>query len=79
MSRVKLRNAASRRFKSQTNATCLIWKAMMVTEMSFRKLAAPELVAKMVNGRNTKTERKFDRTRTPPNPFTDLLKRPQKG
>ena len=29
-SRVRLRTAASRRFKSQTNATCLIWKTMMV-------------------------------------------------
>ena len=46
-SRVRLRTAASRRFKSQTNATCLIWKTMMVAEMSFRKLNAPELVEKV--------------------------------
>ena len=37
----RLRTAASRRFKSQLNATCLIWKTMMVAEMSFRKLNAP--------------------------------------
>ena len=49
-SRVRLRTAASRRFKSQVNATCLIWKTMMVAEMSFRKLDAPELVAKVVDG-----------------------------
>jgi transposase-like protein len=49
-SRVRLRTAASRRFKSQVNATCLIWKTLMVAEMSFRKLNAPELVAKVVDG-----------------------------
>jgi transposase-like protein len=49
-SRVRLRTAASRRFKSQTNATCLIWKTMMVAEMSFRKLNAPELVDKVARG-----------------------------
>jgi putative transposase len=49
-SRVRLRTAASRRFKSQTNATCLIWKTMMVAEMSFRKLNAPELVEKVAQG-----------------------------
>ena len=49
-SRVRLRTAASRRFKSQVNATCLIWKTMMVAEMSFRKLNAPHLVAKVAGG-----------------------------
>ena len=49
-SRVRLRTTASRRFKSQVNATCLIWKTLMVAEMSFRKLDAPELVAKVVDG-----------------------------
>ena len=49
-SRVRLRTAASRRFKSQTNATCLIWKTMMVAQMSFRKLNAPELVEKVARG-----------------------------
>jgi len=49
-SRVRLRTAASRRFKSQVNATCLIWKTLMVAEMSFRRLNAPELVAKVVDG-----------------------------
>jgi putative transposase len=50
-SRVRLRTAASRRFKSQVNATCLIWKTMMVAEMSFRKLNAPHLVEKVAEGR----------------------------
>jgi transposase-like protein len=49
-SRVRLRTAASRRFKSQVNATCLIWKTLMVAELSFRKLNAPHLVAKVANG-----------------------------
>jgi putative transposase len=50
-SRVRLRTAASRRFKSAVNATCLIWKTMMVAEMSFRKLNAPHLVEKVAEGR----------------------------
>jgi len=50
-SRVRLRTAASRRFKSQVNATCLIWRTMMVAEMSFRKLNAPHLVGKVAEGR----------------------------
>ncbi len=49
-SRVRLRTAASRRFKSQVNATCLIWKTMMVAETSFRKLDAPHLVEKVARG-----------------------------
>jgi len=49
-SRVRLRTEASRRFKSQINATCLIWKTMMVAEMSFRKLNAPYLVEKVARG-----------------------------
>jgi len=49
-SRVRLRTAASRRFKSQVNATCLIWKTLMVAEMSFRKLNAPHLVDKVARG-----------------------------
>lgn len=50
-SRVRLRTAASRRFKSQINATCLIWKTMMIAEMRFRKLNAPHLVEKVAEGK----------------------------
>lgn len=50
-SRVRLRTTASRRFKSQINATCLIWKTLMVAEMSFRKLNAPHLVEKLAEGK----------------------------
>jgi putative transposase len=49
-SRVRLRTTASRRFKSQINATCLIWKTLMVAELSFRKLNAPHLVEKVAEG-----------------------------
>lgn len=49
-SRVRLRTAASRRFKSQINATCLIWKTMMLAELSFRKLNAPHLVESVARG-----------------------------
>jgi putative transposase len=50
-SRVRLRTTASRRFKSQINATCLIWKTMLLAEMSFRKLNAPNLVEKVAEGK----------------------------
>ena len=50
-SRVRLRTAASRRFKSQVNATCLIWKTLTVAELSFRKLDAPHLVEKVAEGK----------------------------
>jgi putative transposase len=49
-SRVRLRTSASRRFKSQVNATCLIWKTLRVAEKSFRKLDAPQLVEKVAQG-----------------------------
>lgn len=49
-SRVRLRTSASRRFKSQVNATCLIWKTLMIAEMSFRKLDALKLVDKVARG-----------------------------
>jgi putative transposase len=49
-SRVRLRTAASRRFKSSVNATCLIWKTLMVAELSFRKLNAPHLVEQVAHG-----------------------------
>jgi transposase-like protein len=49
-SRVRLRTEASRRFKWQVNATCLIWKTIMVAELSFRKLNAPHLVESVARG-----------------------------
>ena len=74
-SRVRLRTTASRRFKSQVNATCLIWKTMMIAEMRFRKLNADQSwLQKWLMEHDTKTEKKSKRTGTPPNSFTHLLK-----
>lgn len=56
-SRVRLRTAASRRFKSRTNATCLIWRTMMISQQTFRKLNAPQLVEKVAEGRWNKKVR----------------------
>ena len=52
--RVRLRTVASRRFKFQINATCLIWKTMMMAEKSFRKLNALNLVESVVEGKKYK-------------------------
>ncbi len=44
-SRVRLRTGASRRFKSQLNATCLIWKTLI------QRLNAARLVEKVVEAK----------------------------
>ena len=49
-SRVRLRTGVLRRFKSSVNATCLIWKTLMLAEKNFRKLNAPHLVEKVAAG-----------------------------
>jgi len=48
---MRLRTTASRQFKSRVNGTCLIWKTLMVAEMSFRTLNAPHLVDKVAEGK----------------------------
>ena len=50
-SRLRLRTGASRGFKSQLNATCLIWKTLMIAEGSFQRLNAARLVEKVVEGK----------------------------
>jgi len=62
-SRVRLRTAASRRFKSQVNATCLIWKTLMIAEISFRKLNAPHLVEKVAEGKTYRDGIEIEKTR----------------
>lgn len=62
-SRVRLRTGAARRFKSPLNATCLIWKTMMVAEKSFRKLNAPHLVEKVAKGRSYSNGVEIDKVR----------------
>ncbi len=49
--RVRLRTGASRRFKSQVNATCLIWKTLMIAESTFQRLNAGHLVEKVAEGK----------------------------
>lgn len=41
---VRLRTAASKRYKKVEGATAMIWKLLMVAEQTFRKLNAPELM-----------------------------------
>jgi putative transposase len=59
---VRLRTTAAKRYKRVENATAMIWKLLMVAEKSFRKVNAPELMAKVaagatyVNGIRTWTE-----------------------
>jgi putative transposase len=47
---VRLRTTASKRYKRVENATAMIWKLLMVAEQSFRKVNAPELMAKVASG-----------------------------
>jgi putative transposase len=47
---VRLRTSAAKRYKRVENATAMIWKLLMVAEGSFRKVNAPELMAKVAAG-----------------------------
>jgi putative transposase len=47
---VRLRTSAAKRYKRVENATSMIWKLLMVEEMSFRKLNAPEWMVKVAAG-----------------------------
>lgn len=49
-STVRLRTAASKRFKKVENATAMIWKLLLVAEKTFRKLNSPELLAGLLGG-----------------------------
>ena len=60
-SRVRLRTTASRRFKSQVNATCLIWKTLMVAEMSLENSTRRVSWKKSLKEKSTITERKSGR------------------
>ena len=41
---VRLRTAASKRYKKVAGATVMIWKLLLVAEQAFRKLNAPDLL-----------------------------------
>jgi putative transposase len=47
---VRLRTTAAKRYKRVENASAMIWKLLMVAEQSFRKVNAPELMAKVAAG-----------------------------
>jgi putative transposase len=46
----RLRTSAAKRFKRVENATALLWKLLLVAERRFRKVNAPELLAKVAAG-----------------------------
>jgi putative transposase len=47
---VRLRTTAAKRYKRVENATAMIWKLLLVAERRFRKVNAPELMAKVATG-----------------------------
>lgn len=47
---IRLRTAAAKRYKKVEGATAMIWKLLMVAQQTFRKLNAPELMAKVHEG-----------------------------
>ena len=47
---VRLRTGAAKRFKKVENATAMIWKVLMVAQKTFKKIAAPELLAELADG-----------------------------
>ncbi len=47
---VRLRTGAAKRFKKVENATAMIWKVLLVAQKTFRKIAAPELLAEVAQG-----------------------------
>lgn len=47
---VRLRTAASKRYKRVAGATAMIWKLLMVAEKTFRKLNAPHLLSHVLAG-----------------------------
>lgn len=47
---VRLRTAASKRYKRVAGATAMIWKLLMVAEQTFRKLNAPHLLPNVIAG-----------------------------
>jgi transposase-like protein len=46
----RLRTSAAKRFKRAENATAMLWKLLQVAEKRFRKVNAPELMAKVAAG-----------------------------
>ncbi|MDW8008467.1 MAG: transposase [Chloroflexota bacterium] len=49
---LRLRTDAAKRFKRVDRATAVIWKMLMVAQQRFRRLNAPDLLAKVYAGVN---------------------------
>ena len=47
---LRLRTDAAKRFKKADNATCVVWKMLLVAQSRFRKLHAPELLQEVWQG-----------------------------
>jgi len=47
---VRLRTTAAKRYKRVENASAMIWKLLLAAEQTFRKVNAPELMAKVAAG-----------------------------
>ena len=47
---LRLRTVAAKRFKKVENATAVIWKLLLLAELRFRRLNAPELLAEVWQG-----------------------------
>ena len=84
---VWLRTTAAKRSKQVENATPVIWKTLLVAEQSFRRLAAPELLAEVAGGVTYVIEGRLGFARTPSgrsegrrlNSFTPFLTGPRIG
>ena len=50
MPKMKTSKTAAKRFKKVERATAVIWKMLMVAQTRFRRLSAPELLAKVYAG-----------------------------
>lgn len=48
---LRLRTSAAKRFKKVASAEALIWKTLMIAEMKFRRLNAPELLMEVAAGK----------------------------
>lgn len=48
---LRLRTSAAKRFKKVASAEALIWKTLMIAEMKFRRLNAPELLKEVAAGK----------------------------
>jgi transposase-like protein len=65
---VRLRTAASKRYKRVEGATTMIWKRLRVAEQTFRKINAPHLLMKVYAGIQYEDGQLPGRLRSPVSP-----------